>query len=37
MEFKAGGLKIFDVRFKFALFSVLGIKNYMMIVLMNGR
>ena len=37
VEFQAGGLKSVDIRFKFEVFSVLGLKNYMVFIFMNGR
>ena len=37
IEFKAGGLNNVDVRFKFVSLQCSWVKNYMMIVLINGR
>ena len=37
MEFKAGGLKMLIYVLNLSVFCVLGLKNYMMIVFMNGR
>ena len=37
MEFKAEGLKGVDIRFKFVSLQCSWVKNYMMIVFMNGR
>ena len=37
MEFKAEGLKMLICVLNLSVFSVLGLKSYMMIVFMNGR
>ena len=37
MEFKAGDLKVLIYVLNLSVFSVPGLKNYMMIVFINGR
>ena len=37
MEFKSGGLKSVDTSFKFVILQCSWVKNYMMIVFINGR